>query len=191
MTIIHTNRKGKKSYLHQGMTKKGNPRYYFSQKSEGQLVDTIPPGFEIYETPNAQVFLRKIQPKVITDAEVEIVRAGMDQYSKVEYYQIDVKKSIISIFLMDQKIDRLSELLRFSPRAKEVALHDLVNESTTYSPMLRFVLLDKKQRRFITQRYCFLGSIDDWVEIGKSDDLAALVKRYVKHLDQDSYYELY
>ncbi len=89
------------------MTKKGNPRYYFSQKSEGQLVDTIPPGFEIYETPNAQVFLRKIQPKVITDAEVEIVRAGMDQYSKVEYYQIDVKKSIISIFLMDQKIKKM------------------------------------------------------------------------------------
>jgi len=41
-----------------------------------------------------------------------------------------------------------------------------------------------------TQRYCFLGSVDDWIEIGKPGKLSTLVKRYVKHLGQDSYVEL-
>jgi hypothetical protein len=42
----------------------------FAMKSEGQLADRIPEGFEIYENPNAQVFLRRIPPKIITDEEL-------------------------------------------------------------------------------------------------------------------------
>ena len=45
-------------------------------KSEGTLVDKVPDGFEIYENPNAQVFLRRIQPKIITDEEVALVEHG-------------------------------------------------------------------------------------------------------------------
>jgi hypothetical protein len=191
MAIKHTNRKGKTYYLYQGVTKKGNPRYYFAQKSEGELVDRIPEGFEIYENPNAQVFLRRIRPKLITDAEIEIVRHGMEKYCRQKHYQIDVKKDVISIFLPDQNVDVFSELLAHSPKAGEISLADMINQFTTYSPMLRFVLRDEKRRRFMTQRYCFFGSIDDWIEIGKSDDLARLVKRYVKHLGLESYYELY
>jgi len=37
---------------------------------------------------------------------------------------------------------------------------------------------------------CFVGSVDDWIDIGHGS-LAALVKRYVKHLGQESYFELY
>ena len=50
----------------------------------------------------------------------------------------------------------------------------------------------KAQRRtFQTQRYCFLGSVDDWIVIGKPGKLSTLVKKYVKHLGQDSYVELW
>src|SRR5262249_16791817 len=55
--ITHTNAKGKTHYLHQGTTKTGKPKYHFSLQSEGTLAEFIPAGFEIYETPNAQVFL--------------------------------------------------------------------------------------------------------------------------------------
>ncbi len=48
-------------------------------KSEGDLVEGIPEGFEVYENPNAQVFLRKVQPKTITDEEVEVVKRGLGQ----------------------------------------------------------------------------------------------------------------
>lgn len=53
MTVTHTNRRGKIYYLHQGTTKAGNPKYFFALRDEGNLVDTVPPGYDIYENPNA------------------------------------------------------------------------------------------------------------------------------------------
>jgi hypothetical protein len=70
MAIEHINRKGKTYYLHEGKTKTGKPKYFFSMKSEGNLVNKMPEGYEIYENPNAQVFLRKIQPQIVTPEEV-------------------------------------------------------------------------------------------------------------------------
>ncbi|MFW9261313.1 hypothetical protein [Nostoc sp. CALU 546] len=63
--------------------------------------------------------------------------------------------------------------------------------SISYSPMLRFVLIDREQRAFLTQRYCFLGRIDDWIEIGTLGNLQDLVENYVKHLGQESFFELH
>ena len=65
MAIEYVNRPGDAYYLHEAKTNIGNPKYYFSMKKEGDLVNSIPEGCEIYENPNAQVFLRKITPKVI------------------------------------------------------------------------------------------------------------------------------
>jgi hypothetical protein len=58
MAIEYVNRKQKTYYLHAGTTKTGKPKYFFSTKAEGVLVDDIPEGYEIYENPNAQVFLQ-------------------------------------------------------------------------------------------------------------------------------------
>jgi hypothetical protein len=60
-----------------------------------------------------------------------------------------------------------------------------------YAPMLAFQLVDAQHRTFQTQRYCFRGSVDDWITIGKPGTLATLVKRYVKHLGQESYADLW
>ena len=95
MPIQYENRKGQTYYLHQGTTKTGKPKYFFSMKSEGSLVDRIPDGFEIYENPDARVFLRRIRPQIITADEIRVVKQGMEQFSPVKYYQIDVKKNVI------------------------------------------------------------------------------------------------
>ena len=191
MPIQYENRKGQTYYLHQGTTKTGKPKYFFSMKSEGSLVDRIPDGFEIYENPDARVFLRRIRPQIITADEIRVVKQGMERFCPLKYYQIDVRKNVIIVYTVDQDIDILSELLAQAPRAKEKGVEKLLAQFTTYSPTLQFVLIDKEKRTFVTQRHGFLGSIDDWIEIGKPDILKNLVKKYVKHLGQDSYYELY
>jgi hypothetical protein len=94
--ITHVNAKGKTYYLHQGATKTGKPKYHFSPKSEGNLVETIPEGFEIYENPNAQVFIRKIPPQLITDEEKVIVEDGMRQHSDVEYFKISSSRTALN-----------------------------------------------------------------------------------------------
>ena len=42
-----------------------------------------------------------------------------------------------------------------------------------YQKMLRFTLDDKKDRTFRVQRWCFKGSIDDWIDLWMSGGLGA------------------
>src|SRR5712692_6104064 len=110
--ITHTNAKGKTYYLHQGTTKTGKPKYYFSMESNGALAESMPEGFEIYENSNAQVFLRRIPPKIITDEERRVVEAGMRTSADVKDYKIDVKGNVIAIYTADQDIDTLADLFK-------------------------------------------------------------------------------
>ena len=77
MLVTYTNRKGDLYYLHVGKTKTGKNKYFFSKKKEGVLALEIPEGYEIYENVNAQVFLRKIQPKIILDQEIAMVESEL------------------------------------------------------------------------------------------------------------------
>ncbi|BAY66777.1 hypothetical protein NIES22_69210 (plasmid) [Calothrix brevissima NIES-22] len=191
MPIKYVNIKEQIYYLHQGMTKTGKPKYFFSMKNEGHVVEAMPKGYEIYENPNAQVFLRKVQPKIISDEERSTVEEGIKKFSNLESYQIDIKKETITVYTADQDVNLLSELLNFSLIDKLREAQTRLKKSISYSPMLRFILIDEQKRRFITQRYCFLGRIDDWIDIGNQGTLQELVKNYVKHLGQESFFELH
>lgn len=191
MTVRHTNRKCKTYYLHQDTTKTGKPKYFFALREEGNLVESIPSGYEIYEIPKGQVFLRKIRPQVITDEEVATVEAGMRNYCRLERFIIDVKKNAIIIYTPDQDVDELAKVLdKFSVASKTRAKKKL-EKFLTYSPMLQFVLIDKEKRLFETQRYSFLGSIDDWITIDYSNKLSKQVETFVKYLGKESFFDLY
>ncbi|NEZ54163.1 hypothetical protein [Adonisia turfae] len=194
MTITYTNRSLQTYYLHQGTTKTGKPKYFFSKKYEGNLVEQIPDGFEIYENPNAQVFLRRIPKKIVTDAEVQVVKQGMENFAKVKPFIIDVKKEIIYIFISSNNTDQLSEMIRATagPFTRDAdTIEQLIQQSIRYTSDLRFTLIDKQTRRFQTERYCYLGRIDDWIHIGHEDSLDVLVKTYLPHLGQESFFELH
>ncbi len=192
MPITHINAKGKTYYLHQGATKTGKPKYHFAMKSEGTLADIIPEGFEIYENPNAQVFLRRIPPKIITDEEPQLVEDGMRKYASVQDYKIDVKGKAIIVYTADQSVDTLVDLFKdlHPDPAANPQLMTTLRGVIQYSPMLTFILDDKEQRLFTAQRYCFRGSIDDWIDIDHGK-LEKLVKTYVQHLGNESYFELF
>src|SRR5437667_2461418 len=110
--ITHTNAKGKTYYLHQGTTKTGKPKYHFSMQSEGTLAASIPAGFEIYENPNAQVFLRRIPPKIITDEERQVVEDGMRKYAEVQDCKIDVKGNAIVVYTADEDRETLADVCK-------------------------------------------------------------------------------
>jgi hypothetical protein len=189
--LTYTNAKGKTYYLHQGTTKTGKPKYYFSMQSEGTLAASIPVGFEIYENPNAQVFLRRIPPKIITDAERQVVEDGMRTYASVQDYKIDVRGNAIEIHIAHQDSETFREMFTgFRPDLDQTQIAAFVAQAVHYFPMMQFLLEDEQRRTFTAQRYCFIGSIDDWIDIGHGP-LKRLVKRYVKHLGQESYFELF
>jgi hypothetical protein len=101
-TVEYTNRKGKTYYLHAGKTKKDNLRYYFSTEISGELIQDIPKGYEIYENPNALVYLRKSQAREIFDEEMEIVQQELNACTEPSKYKIDVKGKVLTIFWADQ-----------------------------------------------------------------------------------------
>ena len=70
-------------------------------------------------------------------------------------------------------------------KMQETLLH-----SVTYSPVMQFGLVDETTREFGVERWCFRGSVDDWIQLDSNYDLKALVKKYAPLLGQESFYEL-
>jgi hypothetical protein len=91
MTIQYINRRGQIYFLYQGITKTNKPKYFFSTKNNGY-------GFEIYENPNAQVFLRKKEPPLITDLEKQMVINEIKKNACIQHHIVDVKKDYITIY---------------------------------------------------------------------------------------------
>jgi len=190
MAVIWKNRREDVYYLHEGRTKTGKPKYYFARSDKGMIVDNIPDGYEIYENPNAQVFLRKKLVSLIEDEELDLVERGVRQYADLKNFIVDRKERTMTVFLPDQDLEGLkAELQRFTP-ISTVKLNDVFEKSLTYSPMLRFALESEDQREFLVQRYCFLGSIDDWIYLESSSSLKDMVKKYCKHLGKESFFDL-
>jgi hypothetical protein len=133
MSVDYVNRKGQTYYLHESRTKTGKLRYYFSTKKGGELADEIPEGYEIYEHPNAQVFLRKVRPKVITDDEVATVERVMQRLYGSQYYRLDVRGDALEVFLPDQDVKRVSNLLKAMP-GKGASAVAVLNAETARRP---------------------------------------------------------
>ncbi len=164
MAVEHVNRKGQTFYLHETRTKTGKPKFFFSMKEEGVLVGSIPEGFEVYENPDAQVFLRKKLPRFITDQEIADVREGLRKYAKGRHCMADVREKHVVVYHSEG--------------------------GDLYQKVLRFTLVDENTRRFAAERWCFLGSIDDWVHLSGGGELTKLVERYGPHIGRESFFEL-
>ena len=196
MTVQYTNRKSKTYYLHQGKTKTGKPRYYFSMKDNGTLAPGIPDGYEIYEQPaNAQVFLRKEQPEIIAGGEKLLIGKYLKELESSRRYLMDIKGKVITIFESNQDVSDLRELFRGISNQGSLnaqsTIDSAIDHAFTYFPVMRFTLDDEEKRSFIVERYCFMGSIEDWIYIDGPDDLDDLLIMYSKHLGEESFYDLY
>ncbi len=193
MPIQYTNRVGKTYYLSKGVTKKGNPKYSFSldQQGKGEAVEKIPNGYEIYEHPsNCQVFLRKKLPQLITELEKKLVTRATDKLRTPKHYRVDCKNEFITIYQSDVNINNLKKHFTTFLRNEADQMKDLLRVADqNYSPVLRFCLIDKEQRLFLAERLFLRASIDDWIPIGSSDHLKEVVKKYVKLLGTEDFYE--
>ena len=185
MPVTYVNRYRDTYYLHAGKTKTGKPRYWFSTKAEGDLVHAIPEGYEVYENPDAQVFLRKIVPQLVTPAEVTVVQEGLKRYAPGQNCIVDVQQDHIVVHHAEQVS---LDLERFG-----FGFRELPTVHRRYLKVMRFGLVDEKDRTFRVQRWCFRGSINRWIDLWESASegkLSDLVKRFCPHIGQESFFEL-
>ena len=203
MTVEYSNRVGKMYFLREGKTKTGKPRYFFSSKQNGKgnVTKSIPEGYEIYEHPeNAQVFLRKIQVRLITELEEQFVKNSLSSLDRTKRYILDCKGKVITIYESNAETENLKGILgglltrlTLPPGiTADDAMATLANASNQhYTAMLRFSLENKEERKFIVERFCFRGSVDDWIYLSGPDDFRGVVKKYLSTLGTDEFFEQY
>jgi len=189
MKIEYTNYKGETYYLHKGKARKRGFQYFFS-KNPDEVLESIPQGYEVYEDPNGRVFLRKIAPKKITQEEVSIVENGIRELTKLRNYKIDIKGKAVTIYLPDQEIDDLKRCFGSLSFINRSILDESLKNILTYSPMMRFILTNEKERTFRVERAYFMDAEDDWLLLDGSNDLSKLVRKYCRNLGKDSFYDL-
>ena len=193
MPYQHTNRRGDVYYI-QAKERGDKIAYSAARKPTGKMLDHVPEGYEIYEKPeSAQVFVRKIKPTKILPIERQLVETAIRTLAKLEHFILDVEANSIVVYLTEANPDASFGILRaMAPMSPDQAqsMKDFIIGHAMYSKMMRFVLTDQKSRTFAVERWCFLGSIDNWFFLAGGNMLAELVKKYVPHLGKESFFEL-
>lgn len=197
MPVEYVNRKGARYYLQSGKTRSGKPRYYFGRKLTGTPVEEVPDGYEIYESPEAgQVYLRKSKPTEISPFERELVCDRIRRLARLEYFIVDVQQNSLVVYMPatdETAIEGLIEMLDdtvLPGSARGQKAKDEMMRASTYSKMMRFELVDFDERLFRVERWCFLGSIDQWIHLDGPAPLPDLVGKYVRHLGKETFFEL-
>lgn len=197
MPVIHINRQGSRYYLHTGPKKGGGLQHFFSRKPKGALADTIPEGYEIYENVNAGVYLRRKKAQLIREEEVEEIRQGLLKLKGKKRYKTEARAKHLTIHEGSAGLGSLDPhepfgfLTEIFSGINPGKLSEANERFATYQPVMRFVLVDGEKRIFAPERYCFKGSVEDWIDIGPPDTLTKLASKYLKHLGKDSFFELY
>jgi hypothetical protein len=137
---------------------------------------------------NAQVFVRKKRVSKILPKELALVEeavAGLETTCRVE---VKMKEIIVyTSDFHDGPKDMIDQLLR---SFGDPMVDTLLKKNAHFSPMLRFVLEDVKERIFRTERMCFIGGDPDWMMISDLGVLGAQIKEFIQLLDDlDAFYE--
>lgn len=191
MAIQHTSRTGKTYYLHTGPKRGGGVQYFFSTRPTGSLTAHLPAGFEIYESVHGQVFLRRSQPRLLRDEERACIARGVATRRGNNLNKVEVRGDTLTIFESADNFSALAESFGSFPPRDHSKQEELRERFASYQAVLRFILVDQERRLFAPERYCFRGSVDDWISIGPPEPIERLAAKYLKHLGRDSMFELF
>jgi len=195
VALEYTNRRGDIYFLQEGKTRTGKPNYYMGRKITGTALDQVPEGHEIYESPErGQVFIRKIKPTKILPFERELVAEEVRRYSGIPHIIVDLEEDALIVYAPSNSAVQVDQTIRDLttgfPFADVGRIREFMTRHSIYEKLLRFELTDPKRRLFAVERWCFRGSIDDWFYLEGPAPLAALVKKYAKHLGKESFFDL-
>jgi hypothetical protein len=198
MTVTYTNRKGVMYFLGRGVTKAGKTRYFFAREPTGEPVEEIPEGYEIRESVNGVVSLARTQPVLLQEAEIQVVKNAVREHPRAGLYRVEARAKQITVYELEG--DDPQEVIR------EVAARfgvfgfggDWLAEFEAkilarghFAPVLRLSLIDDQKRRFMAERMCYLGSIDNWIAIAFDKPIEALARTLIPVLGSDKFFELY
>jgi hypothetical protein len=196
MAVTYTNRKGHTYYLCQRLLKTGKVRYYFARDLKEDFPDRIPDGYRISEGVNGVVSLVKERPQLILPQEVASVEGVLARHPKSRDYRVAFKNNQIIIYeRLGPDVETLSAIFgNLSLLSSEIVkkrLQEQLDKTAHFSPVLRFTLVNPQERKYKTERWSYMGDIDDWIEIGESGRIENLARWLIPKLGTDDFFELF
>lgn len=188
----YVNRRPQVYYVFQGVTKSGKPKFYVSRKEEsaaGVQIDSLPDDFELFESPtDARVSIRKKVHSEICDNELQFVRERIDLIVRNVHSRVVSEGRSIVIYESSGhgSFNSMSDIFGSLTSRSAEAMQSAGN----MSPAFRLKLIRKHERIFEIQRFCFRGSIEGWISLHHEGSLDELCQHYLKHLGQESFFEL-
>jgi len=187
MAIEYVNRRGETYYLHEG-TRADRRHFFFSKTPSGTPAAAIPEGYEVHEKPGGQVLLRRRIDPLVTPEEFAAVEDGIRR-SNVRHFILELQpKSLVVHTAEPPDFGCLGADL---PPEQRSALKALLDSPRflTYTAVLRFSLVDRKERRFQVERWCFRGGTHGWIFL-RAGELPELAAEVCPHLGRDSFFDL-
>ncbi len=145
--------------------------------NEPLVVDT-PKGRYQVEWDDSLVFLRRKTASIIREDEFAMIQSSLDRIRGKSRFKAEIKKNMIVIHQADES-SGLAELL--PPWFDAAKVEELKAKHASYQPVMRFVLEQKEKRLFRPERFCFRGSVDDWIVLGLPTSLKNLSAEFLKH----------
>jgi hypothetical protein len=191
--VSYTNRKGQVYYLHAGKTKTGKRRYFVAKTIGAGALAELPAGFEIVESINAVVSVRRIDPSArkIPETDLARVRAELAKHPHLRRYRADVVRGEIIVFepiggFSDDLAHRLVASHQMTPFQLEQHRSEL-DMDTRYTPVLRFAPIEGEYAVF---RMTYRGD-GGWSWALDHGSLGSLVRKYLNKLGTSAFFELY
>jgi len=187
--LTYTNRKGN-AYFFREVTGKRGTRIACSQKESVNDLTELPETHEIAETPNGQVSCRKKLVSEIFPEELALARKiCAKRVKKGVRVAVELKKKAIIIHSADSSGEKkLAEMMRQFNPVNLSHLDSFLEARLYFEAVLKLELTDKADRIFSIERMCWTGGCD-WLFL-EEGSLPKLLKKYVPHIEQESFFEL-
>lgn len=186
------NSKGKAYFIKSKLTKKGNTTYYMTKKEEESCLDEIPEGYEVVEKyDSGLLFVRKKQQSLFSLKEINSIKTSLDHNKSLVDYRVSINGKEIAIYTVEKETnDRIAES-PLSSFFKMAQSNQYKSAWQNFEERMKVIIRKNKSgKEFEVKRFCYRGSVDDWITVGVESDIAEVGKRYLIHLGKESYYEL-
>jgi hypothetical protein len=187
--FAHTNRMGVTYYLHEGKTKTGKPRYFFTRAVGPEALAKMPDGFELSESINGVVSVRRTNAgaSVVPDEDVKAVETVVRGHSHLRGYGVRAVGNAVVIFEPHPRPDELRDFAqRLGNTHRALGFVEERMKKAQYAPVMKF---EPEGAGYVAFRMTSRGK-GGWswpLQTGKIRDLA---KSLVGSLGTDAFFEL-
>lgn len=186
--LAYTNRKGDTYYLHEGKTKTGKPRYFFAKAIREGAISEMPAGFEVSESVNAVVSVRRIgkHKNQVPVTDVEIVEAAMQRHRHLRDCVVRADRKAIVIYEPYPRREQLEGLnIGFGRQLPASFIEERMTKAQL-SPVMKF---EHEGDGYGVYRMRYSGE-GGWSYMLDHGPLRKLVSNYVRHVGTDEFFEL-